>query len=83
MPQAPIASAHVAVHSGTVVVERMWAILKSMLPLAARYVSFRCFTLLAQVVRVRYSCSLFHLELPCVTDGDPLMAQLGIRASTK
>ena len=67
--------AGVAVHSGTVAVERLWAILKSMLPPAARRVSLRWFTVLAQLMHLRYNCKHVHPELPGVTDGDPLMAQ--------
>lgn len=67
--------AGLAVHCGTVAVERMWAILKSMLPPPVRCVSFRWFSVLAQFMHIRYNHSHFHPELPVFTDGDPLMAQ--------
>ena len=67
--------AGVPVQSGTVPVERLWAILKSMLPPAARRVSLRWFQVLALVMLLRHNFGHFRNKCPGSTDGDPLLAQ--------
>ena len=67
--------AGIPVHSGTVPVERLWSLLKSMLSPAARFVSVRWFKVLAALMFVRYN--LGHCrsrKYNGIAERDPLIA---------
>ena len=67
--------AGIPVHSGTVPVERLWSLLKSMLPPAARFVSVRWFKVLAALMFVRYNLSHFRSrKYNGIAERDPLIA---------
>ena len=73
------ASLHLAkipVHSGTVPVERFWASLKEMLPGRARHISHEWFTVIANLVFLRYNYRLANQgTLPTFAQRDSLIAQ--------
>ena len=65
-----------AVHSGTVPVERMWSSYKDMMPLATRVRSVAWFNLLSKVAFLRYNYRHFHAKrLPKWSDRDALLAE--------
>ena len=68
-------AAGVPVQSGTVGVERLWAILVSMLPPQAKKISPRWFRVLAMLMFVRYNFGHYRTSCPGIVENDPLMAQ--------
>ena len=56
-------------------VERFWAMMELMLPLVARHLSLRCFSVVSMLTCLRHNWGHFNPTLPGVVDQDPLMAQ--------
>ena len=68
-------AAGVAVHSGTVPVERLWASLLDMFPTQARVISEDWFAVLADLSYLRYNYRHYHARtLPGWTETDSLLA---------
>ena len=70
--------AGIPMQSGTVSVERFWALLKEMLPRGSRRMSEPWFRLLSMITFVRYTCTHFaggKLQLPTWCHRDSLLAQ--------
>ena len=68
-------AAGVPVQSGTVGVERLWAILVRMLPAETKKISPRWFRVLAMLMFVRYNFGHYRTSCPGMLENDPLMAQ--------
>ena len=68
--------AEIAVHTGTVPVERMWSFLLDIFPKAARTITQEWFNLLAELAYLRINYRHFnHSSLPTWTEGDTLLAE--------
>ena len=68
--------AHIPVQSGTVPVERFWAMFKSMLPAASRKISLRWYNILSMLCMLRFNYTLFNRgALPAWAQRDSLLAQ--------